>query len=471
MSPPVLALASWGRVLHHNFASSLLSTSAFMSFKDLNPVRVIKEELDAIDYIVAIMGPTGAGKSSFIAAATGRDFGVGHSLQSHTSQLTAIRVKRGENYVVLVDTPGFDDTHLSDYDILKMISDWLRETQDGSTKPLKLCGILYLHRISDNRMGGTTLKNLEMFQKLCGKDRFNQVILTTTMWPEDPSDVEDAKGREVELYNVYWKLMIDKGSVIEPFKGTQASAWSILDNLVKKNKHAIQIQNELKKSWKDVPDTAAGKQLHGLNGTMIQRQKVALRQLLDEMGKTTDQEIQDLLVKEWLSVREEQEKATQDNQRLESRIGQKFIRIFSGKKKRTISQFPYEDRCLDLISDILKNDEQCRRISMRTGDDAKTMYDFLCKVSSREAFKEERTASNVAKLMRYLKKNNPTSIAAHHEKSQDGSSGPAFDVKYENVYKVLLDIIRNDTEERDIEFATNCDTDTAVYDDRCASNQ
>jgi hypothetical protein len=64
----------------------------------------------------------------FIAAATGRDFGVGHGLQSHTSQMTAIRVKRGNSYVVLVDTPGFDDTYLSDYDILKLVSDWLRET-------------------------------------------------------------------------------------------------------------------------------------------------------------------------------------------------------------------------------------------------------------------------------------------------------------------------------------------------------
>jgi hypothetical protein len=64
----------------------------------------------------------------FIAAATGRDFGVGHGLQSHTSQMTAIRVKRGNSYVVLVDTPGFDDTYLSDYDILKLVSDWLRES-------------------------------------------------------------------------------------------------------------------------------------------------------------------------------------------------------------------------------------------------------------------------------------------------------------------------------------------------------
>ena len=30
-------------------------------------------------------------------------------------------------YVILVDTPGFDDTYTSDLDILNMISDWLDE--------------------------------------------------------------------------------------------------------------------------------------------------------------------------------------------------------------------------------------------------------------------------------------------------------------------------------------------------------
>jgi hypothetical protein len=30
--------------------------------------------------------------------------------------------------LVFVDTPGFDDTHKQDVDILKMIADWLKST-------------------------------------------------------------------------------------------------------------------------------------------------------------------------------------------------------------------------------------------------------------------------------------------------------------------------------------------------------
>jgi len=30
--------------------------------------------------------------------------------------------------LVFVDTPGFDDTNMSDVDILKMVADWLKAT-------------------------------------------------------------------------------------------------------------------------------------------------------------------------------------------------------------------------------------------------------------------------------------------------------------------------------------------------------
>ncbi|KAH0829006.1 hypothetical protein J3R83DRAFT_2458 [Lanmaoa asiatica] len=93
------------------------------------------------------MGPTGSGKSTvrqttrggdrshtccrFIRSASGHDTqGVGHGLKSFTSQVLAIRFWDQEcrRYVVLVDTPGFDDTFKSDLDILSMISDWLNSS-------------------------------------------------------------------------------------------------------------------------------------------------------------------------------------------------------------------------------------------------------------------------------------------------------------------------------------------------------
>lgn len=73
--------------------------------------------------------------------------------------------KHGNHFVQLIDTPGFDDTHKSDADILQKLSVWLAASYSARTK---LTGIIYLHRVSDNRMQGTALMNLGMFKKLCG---------------------------------------------------------------------------------------------------------------------------------------------------------------------------------------------------------------------------------------------------------------------------------------------------------------
>lgn len=95
------------------------------------------------------MGPTGSGKSTvrlsgylsliplayirlqFIKLATGFDTVVGHSLESCTSEIKIVKLsvpELADGDVVFVDTPGFDDTHKSDADILKMVADWLKST-------------------------------------------------------------------------------------------------------------------------------------------------------------------------------------------------------------------------------------------------------------------------------------------------------------------------------------------------------
>jgi len=65
----------------------------------------------------------------FINVATGVDAGIGHDLESCTTEIGIIKMRFPGGYnVVFVDTPGFDDTKKSDSDILKMISVWLEIT-------------------------------------------------------------------------------------------------------------------------------------------------------------------------------------------------------------------------------------------------------------------------------------------------------------------------------------------------------
>lgn len=62
---------------------------------------------------------------------TGGQGRAGASLTSVTQHLTAYRVlghERYESRIVLVDTPGFDDSGRSDEDVLKEIGVWLEKS-------------------------------------------------------------------------------------------------------------------------------------------------------------------------------------------------------------------------------------------------------------------------------------------------------------------------------------------------------
>ncbi|KXN85553.1 hypothetical protein AN958_11120 [Leucoagaricus sp. SymC.cos] len=246
---------------------------------------------------------------------------VGHSLQSHTSEVNAVRVQYSDGIrIVLVDTPGFDDTRKSDLEILKTVSYWYK---DVYRRGLEISGILYLHRITDNRMAGTPQKNLRLFKKLCGDEFYDLIFLTTTMWPEDDQNDEPIfHDRQAQLEDDYWADIIKRGRKSQRFRGTQESAWEILDNVIdaaaaRQQRKILQIQDELVHLAKSVPATKAGQQLHGIIEDLVKRQTDLLGRLRDELSKTSDSEaIKEILV-ELNSLRREREKAQKDMRRLD----------------------------------------------------------------------------------------------------------------------------------------------------------
>jgi len=90
------------------------------------------------DIIIPVMGPTGVGKSTFINIAAGQDRTlVGHDLTSCTAEIQVVRVTHPRfpsRRIVFVDTPGFDDTYVSDTEILRRIANWLKDTYTDDKK-------------------------------------------------------------------------------------------------------------------------------------------------------------------------------------------------------------------------------------------------------------------------------------------------------------------------------------------------
>jgi len=190
------------------------------------------EQISQGDRIIAVMGLTGAGKSTFIECATRQNRKtVGHSWKSNKAKIQSTRVKNPTNGrpVIFVDTPGFDHTFKSDAEIRAMISDWLVKAKK---KNATLATILYLHRISDNRMSGSAMKNLRLFSSMCGKDAMPNVVIVTTMWSK-VSEVEGTE-RETDLKRDVWNEMLGGGCSVVRFKDTLDSAWDIIGNIPQK---------------------------------------------------------------------------------------------------------------------------------------------------------------------------------------------------------------------------------------------
>ena len=158
--------------------------------------------------------------------------------------------------IFLMDTPGFDDTFTKDIDILRNIAGWLGNTYSNN---ITLSGIIYLHRIQDNRMQGAAMKNLRMFRKLVGNDGLKNVFLVTTMW--DNVDQQEGIARENELRAnpEFWKAMVDKGSKILRQDHGPISSYHIVQELMGRNTRVtLDIQRDMVDNKKSLADTAAG---------------------------------------------------------------------------------------------------------------------------------------------------------------------------------------------------------------------
>ena len=146
--------------------------------------------------------------------------------------------------IVLIDTPGFDDTNKSDSEVLRLLYTWLKTHY---TCGRKLNAIFYLHNITDKRMRGSSLNILYAFKRLCGDEFFSSVLLGTTFWHAVmPLDNEGAIARESELKTTddFWKKMISGGATACRIPDTRTEALKLLKLMAGKGPRVLQIQSE-----------------------------------------------------------------------------------------------------------------------------------------------------------------------------------------------------------------------------------
>ncbi|KAL8838636.1 MAG: hypothetical protein Q9170_002044 [Blastenia crenularia] len=303
--------------------------------------QTLPEKPPAQPITIAVMGPTGTGKSTFISKLAGQE---------------EVPCKIGDRYVRLVDTPGFNDTNRTDTEILSALADWMKVSYSEN---MLLSGIIYLHSISDTRMTHSSLQNLRMFRKLCGDDNLKNVMLATTKWSITP--LNDALNRERELTSEdgFWSTMISAGSVVRRFSNTAASAKELVDEIIDGGQQFVPtIQKEVVLQGKKLADTEAG--------AYIEEAIVRLQKKHDEEKKALLEEVQRAKQEHNLSMQKalEKERLRLDKKMAEREEEQRQLNMTTNEALQLRIRRLEEEQ----VKSLLERAEEQRRLQKTTAE-------------------------------------------------------------------------------------------------------
>jgi hypothetical protein len=222
-------------------------------------------------------------------------------------------------------------------------------TVSSYKKNIRLDGIIYLHRISDNRVSGSTLQNLRMFTKVCGDDAIKNVILATTMWTKVERDV--GKRREKELKERYWAGLLNSGARAMPFGDSFQSSWQIIDQIadpegVQRKCQALLLQEELVIHGRPLNETEAGKVLCSKLQQLLTEQRETLRQLRDEAKAVPNQMLAQELGLQCDAMQTAIKSTCDQLEKMKIPLRRRFLMLLSWDKPRVVSFRLFIDRMM-----------------------------------------------------------------------------------------------------------------------------
>ncbi|CAK5269653.1 unnamed protein product [Mycena citricolor] len=264
----------------------------------------------------------------FINLVSGSSLGVGRGLKSCTSAVqVSPEFELDGRVVTLIDTPGFDDTSKSDVDVLNMIALFLAESfKDGR----KLAGVIYMHRISDFRVGGISRRNFKMFRELCGDSTLKNVVIATNMWGEGSREIGEAREMELATDDAFFRPVLDKGASMLRHDDGLSSAHAIIRHLLQNKPRPLRIQRELVEEKKDLAQTAAGQELDRELAEQMVKHKNEMKELeavLNAAIKEKDEEYRQELQLEMHKFEQELGRMQSDSEKLASESAQKSIEL------------------------------------------------------------------------------------------------------------------------------------------------
>ncbi|KAG8691064.1 hypothetical protein FRC11_007087 [Ceratobasidium sp. 423] len=148
-------------------------------------------------------------------------------------------------------------------------------------------GVLYVHRITDNKMTGPTLQNLRVLEKLLGAQALRNLVFVTNMWGNQPDSDHVRFEEELMGSHQYFASAIGQGARAgEKYRickgATQAQAQGALSDLfLNSTPVVLQIQRDMVDEKRALRDTDAGRIIN----QVVERVKAGIREFMDEIKR------------------------------------------------------------------------------------------------------------------------------------------------------------------------------------------
>lgn len=286
----------------------------------------------------------------------------------------------------------------------------------------KLNGVIFLHRISDHRMGGVARKNFRLFRKLCGDDTLKNVVIVTNMWGDVSPEVGESRERELATNELFFKPALDKGAHMVRHDNTPASAQRILREILGFPPEALLIQRETVDEHKTLAQTNAGLDLQ----KELEKQAHKHREELDGLKG----EMEELMATKDSKHQEELEELTDTLKDVQSQLEKVESESKKIREQHQADRLEHEERVQKLLSAMEEKETEFRSLQANVQEHKSRIEQMEAALVAAEEKAKEQEATRL-KAEEDLKASN----AAYQEELE--RTRKDFEAKLANVQKTV----------------------------------
>ena len=153
---------------------------------------------------------------------------------------------------------------------------------------MQLHGVIYLHRISDVRMGGIATRTLRVFKEFCGDIALKNVIIVTNMWGKVTLEEGETRERQLRDDDKYFKLLLSENAAMRRHDNKLESAQQIIRQITSCQPSPLDIQTETVVQHKPLFLTSAGTSLRCQMLELAERLEVATNFVMEALKTAPD---------------------------------------------------------------------------------------------------------------------------------------------------------------------------------------